>query len=118
MAPRRIRNWDRTLTWKPSAVHTPGDTSEVARVVAAAAERGRRLKAIGGALSWSDIAGIPDEVVILDDMSRVTVDSAGRTATVQAGARLRDVNETLAEHGLAFENFGSITMQTAGGYTG
>jgi len=115
---RRIRNWDRTLSWRPSAVHRPRDTEEVARIVRSAVERRRRVKAIGGALSWSDVAGIPDEVVVLDDMAAVSVDVDRRRATVQCGARLRDVNETLAAHGVSFENFGSITMQTAGGYTG
>lgn len=118
MPTRRIHNWDRTLSWRPTALHRVRSTEEVARVVASAAERGARVKAIGGALSWSDVAGIPDEVVVLDDMAAVTVDVEGMRATVQAGARLRDVNDVLAAHGLAFENFGSITMQTAGGYTG
>lgn len=115
---RRIHNWDRTLSWRPSALHRPARTEDVARIVADAARRGARVKAVGGALSWSDVAGIPDEVVVLDDMAGVTVDVEHRRATVQAGARLSDVNEVLAEAGLAFENFGSITMQTAGGYTG
>ena len=34
---------------------------------------------------------------------------------VQAGAPLKDVNEMLAEHGLAFDNFGSIALQTENG---
>jgi L-gulonolactone oxidase len=44
------------------------------------------------------------------------VDKDNRKVRVQAGARLKDVNETLAEQGLAFENFGSIVLQTAAGY--
>lgn len=118
MRTRTIHNWDRTLSWRPTALHRPQRTEDVARIVTDAAGRGTRVKAVGGALSWSDVAGIPDEVVVLDDMAAVTVDVERRRATVQAGARLRDVNEILAGHGLAFENFGSITMQTAGGYNG
>lgn len=115
---RRIRNWDRTLAWSPSATLSPRDTSEVASAVTAAAARGERIKAIGSALSWSDIAGIPDKVMVLNNMARIVVDTAARTVRVQSGALLKDVNEELARHGLGFENFGSIVHQTAGGYTG
>ncbi|MCE7883852.1 MAG: FAD-binding protein [Actinobacteria bacterium ATB1] len=118
MRTRRIRNWDRTLSWKPTRIHVPRDTEEVAGIVADAIDRGARVKAIGAALSWSDIAGVPEEVVELDEMSGIAVDVENRRVKVQAGARLRDVNDELARHGLSFENFGSITMQRAGGYTG
>jgi len=44
------------------------------------------------------------------------VDRDNQQVRVQAGARLNYVNEVLAEHGLAFDNFGSIVLQTAAGY--
>ncbi|MEI6621816.1 MAG: D-arabinono-1,4-lactone oxidase [Actinomycetes bacterium] len=115
---RRISNWDRTLAWSPNEVLTPRSTVEAAAAVADAAKRGERIKVIGSALSWSDIAGIPDKVMILDKMATITVDASAQRVRVQAGARLKDVNDELARHGQSFENFGSIIMQTAGGYTG
>lgn len=115
---RTIRNWDKTLAWTPSVVHEPTTTAEVCAIIAAAAERGQRIKAIGSALSWSDIAGIPEQVMVLDKMTGIRVDSEARRVRVQAGAKLKDVNDALSEYGLSLENFGSITMQTAGGYTG
>lgn len=115
---RRIHNWDRTLAWSPTAVLTPRSTAEVAAAVSSAAQRGERIKVIGSALSWSDIAGIPDKVMILDNLAKITVNATARRVRVQAGAKLRDVNDELARHGLGFENFGSIVSQTAGGYTG
>ncbi|MCB0917587.1 MAG: FAD-binding protein [Actinobacteria bacterium] len=111
-----IRNWDRTLTWRPTTVHRPADADEVSRIVAVAAEQGRRVKPVGSSLSWSDVADIPDQVLQLDNLNSVSVD--GMLARVGAGAKLRDVNESLAAHGLSLENFGSITMQTLGGYIG
>ncbi len=116
--PKTIRNWDRTLSWTPSAVHTPRSTDEVVEIVQRAAARGGRVKALGSALSWSDVQDVADEALILDNMSHVDVDRATMTAEVGAGAKLRNVNDTLAQSGMSFENFGSITMQTAGGYTG
>ncbi len=115
---RRIRNWDRTLSWRPVSIHRPRDAAEVAAIVAKAAAAEGRVKAIGSALSWSDAADIRESVIVFDRMTDISVDVDAKRVTVQAGAKLSDVNDALAEHGLAFENFGSITMQTAGGYTG
>ena len=115
----RIRNWDGTQTWRPEIVHHPASEAEVAAIIRAAAAGGGRVKAHGGSLSWSDIIDVPQAAMRLDRMARVIeVDPAAHRVTVQGGARLRDVNEALAAHGQAFDNFGSIVMQTAAGYTG
>ncbi len=116
--PRRIRNFDRTLSWKPTVVHRPRDAEEVAKAVSDAVDRGGRIKAVGSSLSWSDIADIPEAVIQLDEMASISVDRDAKLATVQCGAKLSSVNNALAAEGLAFENFGSIVSQTAGGYTG
>jgi FAD/FMN-containing dehydrogenase len=116
--PKTIRNWDRSLAWRPKATHQPRDTEEVVRVVQQVAKRGGRVKGVGSSLSWSDISDIPEEVIQLDSMAEIDVDASSGLVKVGAGASLKAVNEALAQHGLSFENFGSITMQTAGGYTG
>ncbi len=114
-----IRNWDRTRRWRPAAVHHPVDEAEVADVLRQAADRGRRVKPVGGALSWSDAPAVATEAMRFDRMARVLeVDTAARRVTVQGGARLADVNEALARHGLALDNFGSIVQQTTAGYLG
>ena len=114
-----IVNWDRTQSWTPEAVHAPASEAEVADLVRRAAEQGHRLKPVGGALSWSDVIDIPGRAMRFGALDRVVaVDRDARTVRVQPGVRLRDLNEVLAEHGLAFDNFGSIVMQTAGGYIG
>ena len=113
-----IRNWDRTLRWTPTAVHDPSSIEEISDIVRGAVDRGSRIKAVGASLSWSDVADIGDEAIRLDAFSKVDVDAENNLVTVGAGARLSDVNEELARFNLSLENFGSITMQTAGGYTG
>lgn len=115
---RTIHNWDRTLAWTPAAVHQPRRTEEVVRVVQRVAERGGHVKAVGSSLSWSDVADIPEEVIQLDEMASVDVDVSAGLVRVGAGAKLKNVNDVLARHNMSFENFGSITMQSAGGYTG
>jgi len=112
-------NWDRTQTWTPSAVHRPHSEDDVVRIVRRAAESGTRVKPLGSVLSWSDAIDVPGEAVLFDRMSDVVaVDRDQRTITVQAGALLSEVNEALAANGLAFDNLGSIMMQTAAGYVG
>jgi L-gulonolactone oxidase len=114
-----IRNWDRTQRWRPEEVHHPADEKEVARLVRRAAEGGKRVKAVGSALSWSDIIDMPQAALRFDRMADVVnVDRDRCLITVQPGAVLRDVNDVLYENGLAFDNFGSIVIQTAAGYTG
>ena len=116
---RTIRNWDRTQRWRPETLHEPRDAEEISEIVRRAADSGGRVKALGSALSWSDIIDVAQSAIVLDRMSSVVeVDEAGHRITVQGGARLHHVNETLAQHGLAFDNFGSIVIQTAGGYIG
>jgi FAD/FMN-containing dehydrogenase len=44
------------------------------------------------------------------------VDVENHLVRVQAGARLKDVNEALAAHGLAFDNFGSISRWRCGSW--
>ena len=114
-----VVNWDRTQSWTPEVLHEPSSESEVAELVRRAVDERKRLKPIGAALSWSDAIDMPGRGLRLSRMARVLeVDSPARLARVQAGARLHDVNEALAEHGLALDNFGSIVTQTAGGYIG
>lgn len=118
MASEIIRNWDRTQCFRPEAVHHPAGESEVSHLIARAAERGRRVKPLGAALSWSDAIDVPVEAMLFDRMTGIDVDAGSRTVRVQAGARLAAVNAALAREGLALDNFGSITMQTAAGYLG
>ncbi len=114
-----ITNWDRTQAWTPERVHEPQSEAEIAEQIRRAAEAGKRLKAIGSALSWSDCIDMPGQAMRLPKLSRVLeVDREARTVRVQAGAPLHAVNDALAEHDLSFDNFGSIVLQTAAGYLG
>jgi FAD/FMN-containing dehydrogenase len=117
MQSKRIRNWDKTQSWKPEAIYCPEDEEQIAELIWMAARHQKRVKAVGSALSWSDIIDVPQIAVRFDKMADVLeVDREGRQIRVQAGARLNHVNEVLARHELAFDNFGSIVLQTAAGY--
>jgi L-gulonolactone oxidase len=117
MNSKRIKNWDGTQSWIPETVYQQKDEERIAALVQRAVEDEKRLKAVGSALSWSDIIDMPQNAVRFDNMDKVLdVDGATRRVRVQAGTLLKDANEVLAEHGLAFDNFGSIILQTAAGY--
>jgi L-gulono-1,4-lactone dehydrogenase len=119
MAAYIIRNWDRTRSWKPEAVYEPGGEDAIAELIRQAGESHSLVKPVGQALCWSDISDMPQNAIRFRNMSKVLeIDREGRTVRVQAGVRLKHVNEVLALHGLAFENFGSIVLQTAAGYIG
>jgi FAD/FMN-containing dehydrogenase len=117
MRSKRIRNWDKTQSWKPEAIYCPEDEEQITELIWMASKHQKQVKAVGGALSWSDIIDVPQIAVRFDKMAKVLgVDRDNRRIRVQAGARLNHVNEVLAQNGLAFDNFGSIVLQTAAGY--
>ncbi len=113
----KIRNWDGTQSWEPQAIYKPRSEEQVVEVIRRALEEQKRVKAIGSALSWSDVIDMPEIAIQFDDMSAVlAVDRDKRRVRLQAGALLKNINDVLAGQALAFDNFGSIVQQTAAGY--
>ena len=73
---------------------------------------------VGAGHSFTDIACTDGVQVSLDDYNKVLdVDRAAGRVTVQAGIRLRDLNEALAREGLAMSNLGDIAYQSIAGAT-
>ena len=68
---KKIKNWDRTLSWKPEAIHYPASEEEVAELIRHAGEENRRIKPVGSALSWSDVFDIPQVAMRFDKMADV-----------------------------------------------
>jgi FAD/FMN-containing dehydrogenase len=117
MSIETIRNWDGSLSWKPEAIYRPNAEEQVSALIQQSVQENKRIKIIGSALSWSDIIDVPATAVQLTKMNSVLeVDKESRQIRLQGGVELKDANEALARHGLAFENFGSIVRQTAAGY--
>src|SRR5438045_4434579 len=104
---RRFANWARTASCSPAAFALPRSEDELREVLLDARRRGLRVKAVGGAHSWSDAACTDGVLVSLDALSRVLSFSDGGV-TVEAGIRLDALNEALAERGLALGVLGSI----------
>ena len=98
----------------------PTSTTEVAAIVRTAAEAGERVKVIGGAHSFTDIAMTDGHLLSLDAMDRVLSVGGpeGFDVTVEAGIRLYDLNDELASRGLAMPNLGDINTQSIAGAIG
>ena len=110
------KNWAGNQRCVPIAVHTPATTEEVVAIVRCAAESGERVKTIGAGHSFTDTAMTDGHLLSLDAMNRV-LRVAGNDVTVQAGIRLFDLNQRLAERGLAMPNLGDIDRQSIAGAT-
>jgi len=98
----------------------PTSTADVATIVRTAAEAGERVKVIGGAHSFTDIAMTDGHLLSLDAMNRVLSVGGpeGFDVTVEAGIRLYDLNDELASRGLAMPNLGDINTQSIAGAIG
>ncbi len=90
----------------------------MAELVEVVGSAGRRLTLVGSGHSWAPIARPDEEALSLERYdSLVRVDADARTATVQAGMRLRELNRVLAAHRLALPVLGTSSQQTVAGAT-
>jgi L-gulonolactone oxidase len=110
------KNWAGNQRCIPIQVHQPRFADEVAAIVHNAAASGERVKVIGGAHSFTDTAMTDGHLLSLDSMNRI-LSVEGNDVTVQAGIRLRDLNEQLFARGLAIPNLGDINVQSIAGAT-
>src|ERR671916_2455564 len=110
------RNWSGEQVCEPARIERPADAGEIVAALERPQAAGRTVRVAGSGHSFTDL--VPTDGTLLDtgDMDALLdVDRAGRRVRVEAGIRLRALNERLAEHGLALENLGDIDAQTLAG---
>mgnify|MGYP002634816429 FL=1 len=111
-----IHNWSRTHACNPTKLAFPEDEAAVIALVTEAAATGATLRVVGVLHFWSDIAMSDGVLVSLDRMQRVLeLDAAGLRVRVQAGIRVKQLNEALAAAGLALPIVGSVVEQSVAG---
>ncbi|WP_102937909.1 D-arabinono-1,4-lactone oxidase [Streptomyces malaysiensis] len=111
-------NWAGNVTARPARIVAPSSTGELAEVVRRAAEDGLKVKAVGTGHSFTTTAATDGLLIRPDRMAGVReLDREAGTVTVAAGTPLRQLNETLAAHGLSLVNMGDIMEQTVAGAT-
>lgn len=118
LSQRATSYWDASPT-RALALVRPGTTEEVSRVLKICTEWNQPVVTQGGQTCCTQAADPRLEEIILST-ERMTaieiIDSLGGTATVQAGAILQTVQETLAEQGLLFPlDLGARGSCTIGG---
>lgn len=113
------KNWAGNQRCVPVGVHEPTSVDEVAAIVRAAAAAGQRVKVIAGGHSFTDTAMTDGHLLSLDAMKAILDVGGpdGLDVRVQAGIRLFDLNQQLAERGLALPNLGDIDRQSIAGAT-
>jgi L-gulonolactone oxidase len=111
-------NWSRIQRCDPAQTRHPTTEDELVDAVAEATRAGRRVKVAGSGHSFTGIALTDGTHIHLDRYDQVLeADRESGRVRVQAGIRLRDLNDALAAHGLAMENLGDIAEQTISGAT-
>ena len=115
----RSDSWPPTGGCRARAIIRPANTQEVAAVLTLCHDDGQPVVTHGGmtGLVRGAVAG-PDEIAIsLERMSSIEpVDPVNRTVTVQAGARLQNVQEAAESRGLLFPlDLGARGSATVGG---
>jgi xylitol oxidase len=101
----RRTNWAGNVTFGADTVHTPSSLDELRSLVA----RSRRIRALGTAHSFNDLADSPGDLVTLDGLPQaVEIDPDTATARVPAGVRYAELTRHLHSAGFALRNLGSL----------
>lgn len=111
-------NWAREQFCSPSAIVRPTSEAELAEVVARAAQRGERVRAVGTGHSFTDCACTDGVMIDMTGLQRVIgADPASGLVTIEGGATVHALGPQLAERGLGLENQGDIDAQSITGAT-
>lgn len=111
-----FRNWAGNQVCLPVRRSAPGSVGEVAEAVERAASESLRVKVVGAGHSFTAAACTDGVLLQLDALDQIeTIDRARGRVTVQAGIRLKALNEKLDRAGLAMPNLGDIAYQSLAG---
>ena len=110
------RNWAGNQIAHPVSIESPRDVGELAGIVAEAAARGQKVKAVGSGHSFTSAAATDGRMIRLDNLTGIShVNRSNNQVTVGAGTRLSELNTLLHAEGLALANLGDIAYQTVAG---
>ena len=107
--------WARTFHSSPELYIQPESVEEVEKVINLARACRRRITTVGCGHSPSDLTCTSSWLVNLDNFKDITIDKKTGVAVMQAGIRLHQLSEALAQDGFAMPNLGSINDQSIAG---
>lgn len=109
-------NWNGRVQVTPTRIVRPADEAALIRELAAAAEAGTAVKAVGSGHSFNAIMGTSGTIIDMGALDRVlSIDHEHGMVRVQAGMKLRDLVRVLEHNGLALPNIGAWMEQTISG---
>lgn len=112
------RPWANTFSSYPELYLQPDSIEQVQQIVREAAKKGVNIVVTGATHSPSLITWTSGWLINLDKCNRVLKIEESQfysDVTVEAGLRLRDLNELLAAKKLSLQNLGSISEQSVAG---
>jgi L-gulono-1,4-lactone dehydrogenase len=119
---KRWRNHAGNQAVEPLRIYRPASLAELREIVATAASDGVTVRAVGSGHSWSDAALTEGYLIETHGLGRpLAVDClrrdfrGERLERVEAGMRLRALNQLLAGKGLALSQMGGYDAQTVAG---
>ena len=105
-------NWTSDYAATPDSFVVPRSEDELCAAVAEA----NRVRIVGGGHSFNDGPLCSDRMISLDALDKVLhIDATNKTARVQGGIRLRDLNRALWSAGLGLPVLGSTDAQSVAG---
>ena len=111
-----FRNWDGTLECRPRRLYRPRSEEEVIEIVREVSSLAGVVRTLGAGHSWSPLVITDDTLINLDNLNQlVSIDAERKRVAVQAGIRIKDLNQLLPLHGLGMANLGSIADQSIAG---
>lgn len=113
-------NWAGIFSCKPALFFQPETVDEIKQLVLSARDSGHTLTTVGSGHSPSDLCMTSDWLVNLDKFRQVLhvaphPSGLYTDVTVEAGIRIYQLNEFLAQRNLAIQNLGSISEQSIAG---
>ncbi|KAJ3211847.1 hypothetical protein HDU67_004228 [Dinochytrium kinnereticum] len=112
----KFENWARTFSCVPTVYVEVETEEEVLESIVIARSRNLKVRVVGSGHSPGDIVCTEGMLMSIDELNNVIeVDHTNKRVTVQAGIKIKDLNDHLATVGLALPNLGSISEQTLAG---
>ncbi|KAI0220016.1 L-gulonolactone oxidase [Lamellibrachia satsuma] len=95
-------NWAATYSCRPELYFEPSSTDELRQILAAARTNRKKVRVVGNGCSLSDLVCTTDYLVSMRRFDKILqVDKKNCTVVVESGVMVSDLNEILADNGLA-----------------
>lgn len=113
----KLSNWAWNQEFTPEKLYIPTSLDDLMKILAKAAQKGKKVKPIGSLHSWSGCAAINDGIAIrLDHFNKVlAVDRENMQITAEAGIILKDLYARLDEEKWALSSLPNVNCITLGG---